>query len=412
MGAAPAPAPLALVGGTIYVAPEQDPVGDGVVVVEGGRIAAVGPRTLVAVPANVEVLDCRGRTITAGFWNSHVHFFEKKWASAGTIPAAELGRQLEEMLLRYGFTSVFDLASPRENTRRIRERIESGEVPGPRIRSTASALVAPHAVPPDSVISLLGFMAPQSLEVADAAQAAAAASRALGEGSDGIKLHLQPPPPPDPPFPMDALPVVVGLAHRAGKPVFVHPHTGADVLAAARAGVDVVAHTTPRSGPWDAATLAAMKERDVAVAPTLNLWRCLLRHDRLSTREQLTRAAVDQLRSWSAVGGTVLFGTDVGAIDPDPRDEYRLMADAGMGFRQILASLTTAPAERFGAPGAGRIAPGLEADLVVLERDPTQDLDALAAVQYTLRAGKVVYRASDDHGASSSLSASFPALVH
>jgi hypothetical protein len=57
------------------------------------------------------VLDCSGLTITAGFWNSHVHFFERKWANAATIPAPELTRQLQEMLTRYGFTSVFDLGS-------------------------------------------------------------------------------------------------------------------------------------------------------------------------------------------------------------------------------------------------------------------------------------------------------------
>ena len=72
------------------------------------------------------------------------------------------------------------------------------------------------------------------------------------------------------------------------------------------------------------------------------------------------------------------------------------MAEAGMSFRQILASLTTAPAERFGeSRQLGRIAAGLEADLVVLKGDPSQNIGALAAVQYTFRAGKIIYRASD-----------------
>jgi imidazolonepropionase-like amidohydrolase len=73
-----------------------------------------------------------------------------------------------------------------------------------------------------------------------------------------------------------------------------------------------------------------------------------------------------------------------------------LMAQAGMSFRQILASLTTAPAGRFGASKQlGRIAAGLEADLVVLKDDPSRNIRALAAVQYTLRAGKIIYRASE-----------------
>jgi imidazolonepropionase-like amidohydrolase len=70
------------------------------------------------------------------------------------------------------------------------------------------------------------------------------------------------------------------------------------------------------------------------------------------------------------------------------------MAEAGMSFRQILASLTTAPAEQFGVfTQLGRIAAGFTADLTVLRDDPSKDIRALAAVQYTLRDGKIIYRA-------------------
>jgi imidazolonepropionase-like amidohydrolase len=341
------------------------------------------------------VLDCRGLTVTAAFWNSHVHFFERKWANAADLPAAELARQLEEMLTRYGFTRAFDLGSRWENTRRIRERIESGEVPGPRIRSTGPALLAPRSLPPESVISLLGFMAPQAHEVADADQAAAAVKDVLDAGADGIKLHLQPPPSPHSGFPEAAIPVAVAAAHRAGKPVFVHPSSSADLVAAARAGVDVIAHTTPRSGPWDQATLAAMKEARVALTPTLMLWPTLLRHDRASTQDERSAAAVGQLRAWVAAGGTVLFGTDAGAADYDPAWEYALMADAGMSPASVLAALTTAPAERFAEAGAGRIVPGAEADLVVLGNDPLTNVRALADVRYTLRAGRIIHRARE-----------------
>ncbi len=134
---------LALVGETIYVSPTEEPVRNGVVLVEDGKVAAVG--TSVQIPPTAELLDCSGLTITAAFWNSHVHFFERKWAHAETIPASELSRQLQEMLTRYGFTSVFDLSSMWENTRRLRDRIESREVPGPRIRSTGEGLLPPNA---------------------------------------------------------------------------------------------------------------------------------------------------------------------------------------------------------------------------------------------------------------------------
>src|SRR5438067_5129126 len=128
--------PVNLVGGTIYTSPTVEPIRDGVVLVEGDAIAAVCPRASLQIPQTTQTLDCSGLTITAGFWNSHVHFFERKWADAAAIPALELGRQLQDMLTRYGFTSVFDLSSMWSNTRALRDRIDSGEVPGPRIRST------------------------------------------------------------------------------------------------------------------------------------------------------------------------------------------------------------------------------------------------------------------------------------
>jgi imidazolonepropionase-like amidohydrolase len=393
---------VALVGGTIYVSPTDEPVRNGIVLVEDGRIVAVAAGDSLQVPGSVQRIDCTGLTITAGFWNSHVHFFERKWAGAASLPGPELARQLQDMLTRYGFTSAFDTGSMWENTRQLRDRVESGEVPGPRIHSTGEALVAPGAIPPDRILGILGFMAFPAPEITDASQAAAASRKLLDEGVDGIKVHLQPPPPPNPPFPESAIAAAVSEAHRAGKPAFVHPNTDADVLAAVRAGVDIIAHTTPRSGPWDDALLAAMNEGRVALTPTLALWKSVLRHDRVSAQEQLVQTATSQLRAWVDAGGTVLFGTDLGAADYDPREEYALMAEAGMSFRQILASLTTKPAERFGESSRlGRVAPGLEADLVVFAGDASASASesvnvsvnvlALASVVYTLRAGTILY---------------------
>ena len=118
---------LALVGGTIHADPTAAPIADGVVLIQAGKISAVGSsagsRAPVKLPPTVPTLDCAGGAITAGFWNSHMHFFERKWADVAAIPAAELGRQLQGMLTRYGFTSVFDLSSLWENTRRLRGRI-------------------------------------------------------------------------------------------------------------------------------------------------------------------------------------------------------------------------------------------------------------------------------------------------
>jgi imidazolonepropionase-like amidohydrolase len=372
---------LALVGGTVWTSPSEEPLRNATVVIEGGKIAAVGPASRVKIPAGAQKIDCSGLTVTAGFWNNHVHFNERKWADAAAIPAPEFARQLQETLTRYGFTSAFDLSSPWENTRRIRDRIEAGEVAGPRIRSTGEGLVPPGALPNDTVIAMMGWMKFPAPEVADATQAAAAATKLLDSGVDAIKLFASGQRGAG--MSLETMAAAVAEAHQRGKLVFVHPNTGADVMNAVRAGVDVVAHTTPASGPWDDALLTAMKERRVALTPTLTIWRWYARHDRASAQDRLTEIEVAQLKAWNAIGGTVLFGTDLGAIDPDPSEEYELMSRAGMSFRQILASLTTAPAERFG--GQARIAAGMEADVVAFR-------GSFAAVRYTIRSGRVIYQ--------------------
>ena len=388
---------MALVGGTIYVSPTADPVVDGAVLIDDGKIAAVGSRASVSIPANVQTLDCTGLTILAGFWNSHVHFIERKWAGAATTPAPELAAQLEAMLTRYGFTSVFDTGSIGENTRVLRQRIESAEVAGPRIYSTGEILAAQGGSPAPGILDALGLMRNQSIEVADGPAALAAAKQLLDAGADGIKLYAATFFPPFATLPDSAIRAAVDEAHRRGKPAFAHPTNRAGLLAAVQGGVDVVVHTTPEAGTWDGAVLTAMKERRVALIPTLKLWHYELRHDREPRRQRFARNGIDQLRAWVESGGMVLFGTDVGYMDDyDPSDEYALMHDAGMTFRQILASLTTAPAERFGASETlGRIAKGLAADLVVLSGEPTQNPRAFAAVRYTIRDGAPIYSAAD-----------------
>ena len=381
---------VALVGGTIYVSPTEEPIEDGVVVVDGGKIAAVGSRTVVDIPSSGQLLNCSGFTITGGFWNSHVHFFERKWANALEIPALELRRQLREMLTRYGFTTAFDLASEWKNTRNIRDRIESGEVPGPRIRSTGEALIPPGAVPSETVLHMMGAMNVPVPEVKNAKEAAIATRKLLDQGVDGIKLFASSPR--SAALAQSAIEAAAKEAHRAGKPVFVHPNNGVDVLTAVRGGADVIAHTTPQSGDWDETILSEMKAHRVALTPTLTIWKYYARHDRASMQDHIVKTETEQLRAWVSMGGAVLFGTDLGAVDPDPTEEYTLMTQAGMTFREILASLTTEPAERFGdSHRLGRIAPGFQADLVVLRGDPSRNIESLAAVEYTLRDGRIIH---------------------
>lgn len=383
---------LALVGATVYVNPAEAPVQDAVILIQSGKIAAVETRSRLQIPPSAEVLDCSGLTITAGLWNSHVHFFERKWSDVANIPAAELTRQLQDMLTRFGFTSVFDTGSAWNNTRLLRDRIESGEVLGPKIRSTGEGLVPPGALPSDQVLSMMGSMKFPAPEIANDDRAASAARNLLENGVDGIKIFASAPR--SAPLPASVMRAAAAEAHRVNKPVFVHPNSADDVRTAVDAGVDIIAHTTPHSGPWDESLLSAMADHRVALTPTLTLWKYYARHDRVSAQDKIIVNELSQLRAWVSCGGAVLFGTDLGAVEYDPTDEYVLMSEAGMTFPQILASLTTAPALRFGdGDRLGRIAPGFDADLAVFRHDPSKSIRAFAGVRYTLRAGKIIFRA-------------------
>jgi imidazolonepropionase-like amidohydrolase len=101
-----------------------------------------------------------------------------------------------------------------------------------------------------------------------------------------------------------------------------------------------------------------------------------------------------QVRAYAG-RGRILFGTDAGFVTDyeSLTAEFGLMEHAGMTFSEILDSLTTAPAEFFGYTSSGRVAPGFEADLVVLRADPANDVNAFADVAMTLRQGVVIYRA-------------------
>ena len=302
----------ALVGGAVYVSPTEPPVKDGVIVIQGGTITAVGQRDSVNLPTGIEKLDCSRLTITAGFWNSHVHFVQRKWANVQAIPAAELSEQMVAMITRWGFTSVYDIGSPLENTQRLRDRIEAGEIPGPRIRSTGEILFAKGGAPDPRILDVVGTMRIQFPEVTEAAEATAAAKKLLDAGADGIKVYAASLGWPTVLLPQSAIEAAAHEAHQRGKPLFAHPQTREGLMAAVHGGADILAHTIPNAGQLDNATVSLLKSAQIAVIPTLKLWRYELRNERISQRTQFVQTGVDQLRSWAASGGTVLFGTDVG----------------------------------------------------------------------------------------------------
>jgi imidazolonepropionase-like amidohydrolase len=385
---------LALVGAKIYPSPSEPAIDNGSILVHDGRIVAVGPSAAVKAPPDATVIDCKGLVVTAGFWNSHVHILTPGLLHAEKLTSQQLTSQLQGMLTRWGFTTVFDIASVLNNTTLIRRRIESGEVNGPRILTVGEPFWAKGGTP----VYVRGFLEANHIsipEVESKAQAVERVRQQIQDGADGIKIFagsverdsiLI--------MPLDLAKAIVAEAHREGKPVFAHPSNLEGIEVALQSGVDILAHTTPTGGPWSSTLVERLKVAHVAVIPTLTLWHVESRNESPEEFEKgMDTVVLPQLRAYSAAGGQILFGTDVGYIEQfDTSEEFKWMSRAGLSFQQILASLTTNPAQRFGySSRRGRIAEGMDGDLVVLGSDPAQDATAFSKVRYTILGGKVIY---------------------
>jgi imidazolonepropionase-like amidohydrolase len=393
--AAEAGGDLAIVNARIYPSAEALPIEHGTLLVRDGRIASIAAAGAVTAAPASAVIDAHDRTVLAGFWNCHVHLITPALLHAREQPAEKLSAELEGMFTRWGFTTVFDVASELNNTEIIRERIAAGEVTGPRIFTVGNPFFPEHGTPiyVHKYLEDNGF---PSFEVATADEARARARRQLAAGADGVKIFagaivggeigvL--------PMRLDIASAVVNEAHRAGKPAFAHPSNAAGVEVAIRSGVDVLAHTAPLMGPWSPQLIARMRAHHMALTPTLTLVEVEERKAGAPTAqiERLDQVTTQQLRAFADRGGLILFGTDIGYIDVyDTTREFQLMSRA-LSWRQILASLTTNPARRF-AHGGGTIVPGAAADLTIIDGDPAADVTALARVRYTIRDGRIIYQ--------------------
>lgn len=390
-------ASLALVDAKVYPSPEAAAIDNATVLIRDGVIARVGPG--LPVPKGYETLDVRGRVVVAGFWNSHVHLLQEPYRGAARQPADVLARALESNFTQYGFTTVFDTASLPGAALALRRRIDRGELAGPQVL-TVDAPFFPEGGTPIYVKGLLERLKVPTFEVTTPDEARRRAARQLDAGADGVKVFAGAIVGGDVgvlPMKVPLARAVVDEAHRRRKPAFAHPSNLAGLQVAVDSGVDVLAHTTTDGVPWPASVVATVASKHMVLIPTLTLIEVEARQAGIpdAVRDRMLAAAAQQVKDFSAAGGQVLFGTDSGYTDVyDPGREYTLMAAAGLDWRQVLASLTTAPSARFGqAKHKGRVANGMDADLVVLEADPARDVAALDRVRLTIRAGRVVHRA-------------------
>lgn len=394
--------PLAIVHAEIYPSPNAPQIRDGVVLMQDGKIVKVGTRSEIAVPRDARVIDAHGAVLTAGFWNSHVHIMPTDLMKAKTAAAATLEGTIQAMLTRWGFTAVFDLASSTDNTLALRERIMSGEIAGPLILTCGDPFF-PEGGTPVYVRQYLAEHGWTNEEVSTPKEAAARAARQLDRGTDAVKIFAGAIVGGDIgvlPMRLDIAKAAVVEAHKRGKPAFAHPSNYAGINVAIDAGVDILAHTTATERGshdpygWTPALIARLRAHHMALIPTMTLfeWEAQRSHLQPEALAQTIKMITSEVKDFSAAGGEILFGTDVGYTDAyDTTEEYRLLS-GGLDWRQILASLTTTPASRFGyAAHKGRIAPGMDADLVLLDGDPAKDPAAFARVRDTIRGGRVIW---------------------
>lgn len=382
---------LAIQNAKIYTSPDNPPIEGGTIVIQDGRIVAVG--TDVAVPAGAQIIPCDRCVVTAGFWNAHVHFTERKWANSDWQPAEKLNAQLADMLTSRGFTTVVDVGSNLRDTIPIRRRIEAGELLGPKIYTAGSAQYPPNGIPYYLKDTLPWFILKLMPQPATPEEAAKIEERNIAEGADLLKLFtgswvahgkvL--------PMPETNARAAVEVAHRHGQLAFAHPSNLAGVLVAMNSGVDVLAHAADDTQGVNARLLQTMVDRHMAMVPTLKMFGTTV-----TKNPRYLDPIYAEVRQFHADSGQLIFGTDVGYMtDYTTEDEFRALEQSGLSAMDILRMLTTAPAERFGvADRKGAIAVGKLADLVILSADPASDVTNFARVQTVLRSGRIIYQVS------------------
>jgi imidazolonepropionase-like amidohydrolase len=380
---------LAIQHALIYTSPNAPPIPDGTVLIVDGRIAAIGPT--VAIPPQATIIPCNHCVVTAGFWNAHIHFTERKWAGAEWKPAAELNPRLADMLTSRGFTTVVDTGSNLLDTLPIRRRIENSELAGPYIYTAGGALYPPHGIPFYLRDSLPRWLLPLLSQPDTPQQAAEDVQSNLNKGADITKLFtgsyvargkvL--------PMPLPIAKAAVERTHLNGHLVFSHPSDFAGTQVAIQAGVDVLAHAPDSPEGIDRAVLATMIRQNMAMIPTLKMFGITV-----TKNPAYLDPIYAEVRQFHELGGQLIFGTDVGYMtDYTTDDEFAALTKCGLSPMDILAMLTTNPASRFGVSNIkGTVTPGKLADLTILDNDPAQNPAAFAQVRTTIRSGRVIYQ--------------------
>jgi imidazolonepropionase-like amidohydrolase len=372
------------------------------VLVEDERIAAVGPN--LAVPPGTQTIDLPGQTLMPGMIEGHGHLFlhpynETPWddqvlhepLALRTIRAAKAA----ETTLRAGFTTERDLGTEGAGFADVglKKAIDSGLTLGPRLLVATRAIVAQGAYGPKGFEP--GVTVPQGAEEASGVEGIVRAVRnQIAAGADVVKLyadyHYRPGEPSLPTFSQAELDAATAAAHDAGRTVAVHAVTAEGMRRAIAAGVDTIEHGdegTPQ-------VFKAMAAKRIAYCPTLAAGEAIARYRGWSDPDHPPAGVAEgrtALRAALAAGVPICMGGDVGVFaHGENTREIRAMAAEGMSPAAVLIAATSGNAQAFRLPDRGAVKPGLLADLIAVEGDPTRDVSALTRVKVVMKGGAVI----------------------